>query len=168
MAETTTSSIAEATVPEQAGAAPIEHAPAAHAPEQSSQTEPATPPEPAEQTAHAEPTAPAEPAAQPESAEAPAREIVPEPLRAAPGLEGPANTWWAAVHGVHRVLLEEADIETVGDAFRAELIARWEYALALHEGGFQVPDYLAERAAVAPLWPLPQQPASLGELTKAA
>ncbi|MGH3739703.1 MAG: hypothetical protein ACRDT6_29500 [Micromonosporaceae bacterium] len=92
----------------------------------------------------------------------------PDPIRTAPSFEELAQTWWTAVAGVHQVLMEEADIDSVGAAFGDELRARWEYAKTLHERGYQVPDYLAERATVAPLWPQPQPPVHRSQLVKAA
>ncbi|MGH3664272.1 MAG: hypothetical protein ACRDTQ_20765 [Micromonosporaceae bacterium] len=92
-----------------------------------------------------------------------------EVLQVLPGFEKLASAWWDAVTKVHQtLLLSEAELEIVCAVFAEELQARWEYAKALHEGGFQVPDYLAERAPIAPLWPLPALPIDADRLTYAA
>lgn len=185
MAETTTTPTAgeiSAAIPAQAGAATeqttrIFQHPAPRA-EVTAEAEPT-----AEAAPEVEPTAEAAPAAEPATApataegaeptaaEAPATatpRIAEEPVPVVAGFEELTNAWWAAVLGVHQVLLEDADIESVTTAFNAELRARWEYARTLHERGYQVPDYLAERAPVAPLWPKPQPPLHLSQLAKAA
>lgn len=181
MAETTTTPTAgeiSAAIPAQAGAATEQttriFAHPAPPAEVTADAEPA-----AEATPEVEPTAEATPAvapttaeaAEPAGAEAPATDtprIAEEPVPVVAGFEELTNAWWAAVLGVHQVLLEDADIESVTTAFNAELRARWEYARTLHERGYQVPDYLAERAPVAPLWPKPQPPLHLSQLAKAA
>lgn len=92
-----------------------------------------------------------------------------EAPQALPGFEEITSAWWDAVVDVHEVLLrEDADLETVSNAFSTELRARWEYARTLHERGYLVPDYLAERVAVAPLWPLPETPDAAGDIAQAA
>ncbi|SRR6266540_1208933 len=92
-----------------------------------------------------------------------------EELQVVPGFEELAPAWWAAVGEIHELLLtEDAGIEAITQAYAKELKARWEYAKTLHERGYQVPEYLAERAAVAPLWPMPETPAPVAELADAA
>ena len=86
-----------------------------------------------------------------------------------PGLEAPALEWWTAVHQVHELLLRGGgNLDEVSAVYANELRARWEYAKALHENGYQVPDYLAERATVAPVWPLPHPPVRARRVPRAA
>jgi hypothetical protein len=92
-----------------------------------------------------------------------------EELRIVPGFEELAPAWWAAVAEVHQVLLtEDAGIDAINQAYAKELLARWEYAKTLHERGYQVPDYLTEKAAVSPLWPTPELPAPVAAVAEAA
>jgi hypothetical protein len=86
-----------------------------------------------------------------------------------PGFEEVATVWWDAVVDVHEVLLsDDAGIDRVSGAFNRELRARWDYARTLHSRGYLVPDYLAERVPVAPLWPLPELPAPARSVARAA
>jgi hypothetical protein len=95
--------------------------------------------------------------------------LEPEPLVVIEGLEKVAPAWWAAVGRVYDALLDDdADLDTVSAAFHEELVARFQYAKALHEQGYRVPDYLAERAPISPLWPLPEVPTLVRQATKAA
>ena len=87
---------------------------------------------------------------------------------ALPGFEELASTWWCAVAKVHEALLSEAELQAVCEAFDTELRARWEYARTLHQEGYEVPEYLTERALVAPLWPLPPLPELAADLAHAA
>jgi len=106
------------------------------------------------------------------SPEAPAKDapkLEPEPLVVLPGFERVAPAWWAAVNRVYDALLDEnSDLETVSTAFHEELVARFHYAKALHERGYQVPDYLAERSPISPQWPLPEVPKQARRATRAA
>jgi len=98
-----------------------------------------------------------------------AEKLEPEPLVVLPGFEKVAPEWWAAVAGVYDALLDDdADLNTVSTAFHEELMARFHYAKALHERGYRVPDYLAERAPISPLWPLPEVPILAHRATRAA
>ncbi|HEX6075608.1 MAG TPA: hypothetical protein VFZ32_10140 [Micromonosporaceae bacterium] len=95
--------------------------------------------------------------------------LAPEPLVVLAGLEKVAPTWWAAVGRVYDALLDDdTDLDTVSAAFHEELVARFQYAKALHEQGYRVPDYLAERAPISPLWPLPEVPTLVRQATRAA
>ncbi|MGH3731024.1 MAG: hypothetical protein ACRDTU_20065, partial [Micromonosporaceae bacterium] len=86
-----------------------------------------------------------------------------------PGFEEVTTAWWDAVIDVHEVLLsDDAGLDRVSGAFNRELRARWDYARTLHEYGYLVPDYLAERAPIAPLWPLPDMPAVARHIVRAA
>lgn len=195
MAETTTPQAAgegTAAIPEQAGAAPTEQT-TRIAPRPALEAAPRAETAPAPANAAPGSTAPANTAPEitaPEASEGTEAEtaaadntaettedgaalpsvpsIADEPPRVIAGFEELTHAWWSAVLRVHQVLLEDADIETVGGAFNAELYARWEYARTLHERGFQVPDYLAEKAPVAPLWPQPQPPLHLSQLARVA
>lgn len=92
-----------------------------------------------------------------------------EEITAPEGFEELARAWWDAVNEIHELLLRgESGLDLVGAAYATELKARWEYARALHVRGYQVPEYLAERAIVAPPWPLPEPPALAGKYTEAA
>lgn len=84
------------------------------------------------------------------------------------GFEELTSTWWCAVAKVHEALLSQEDLDTVCEAFNAELRARWEYARTLHQEGYEVPEYLTEGAPVAPLWPVPELPQPATELAHAA
>jgi hypothetical protein len=98
-----------------------------------------------------------------------AEKLAPEPLVVLPGFENVAPAWWAAVARVYDALLDDdAGLDTVSTAFHDELVARFQYAKALHERGYRVPDYLAERAPISPLWPLPETPALARRATRAA
>lgn len=104
--------------------------------------------------------------------QAPAKDapkLDPEPLVVLPGFEQVAPAWWAAVSQVYDALLDEnSDLETVSTAFHEELVTRFHYAKALHERGYQVPDYLAERSPISPQWPLPEVPKLARRATRAA
>ncbi len=106
------------------------------------------------------------------SPEEPAKDapkLDPEPLVVLPGFEQVAPAWWAAVNRVYDALLDEnSDLETVSTAFHEELVARFHYAKALHERGYQVPEYLAERSPISPQWPLPELPKQASRVTRAA
>lgn len=105
----------------------------------------------------------------PETTAKDAQKLDPEPLVVLAGFEQVAPAWWAAVNRVYDVLLDEkSNLEVVSTAFHEELVARFHYAKALHERGYQVPEYLAERAPVSPQWPLPEVPKLARGATRAA